>query len=115
MSDDVHARDEPVSQRHSQIDTNARRSIAGGVKGTIRFFAPSVVVGLLAPFLFPAMRRAARPVAKGVLKGALILGESIKEGAAGAREQITDLLAEVKAEREQEAAAESTAANKHDA
>jgi hypothetical protein len=45
----------------------------------------------------------------------LILGESIKEGAAEAREQIVDLIVEVKAEREQEAAAESAAAKKADA
>lgn len=81
-----------------------RRSISAGVKGTIRFFAPSVLVGLVAPFVFPAVRRAARPVVKGIVKGALSLSESIKEGTAGAREQVSDLLAEVRAEREKEAA-----------
>jgi hypothetical protein len=76
----------------------------GGVKGTLKFFAPSLLVGLVAPFLFPAVRRAARPVVKGVIKGALSLGESMREGSAGAREQMSDLLAEVRAERDRESA-----------
>ena len=80
-------------------------SIMRGVKGTIRFLAPSLLVGLAAPFLFPALRRAGRPAAKGLIKGALSLGESIKDGAAEAREHLGDLLAEVKAEREAEARA----------
>ena len=65
MSDDVHARGEQISQPHTRIDTNTRRSFAGGVLGTIRFFAPSIVVGLLAPVLFPAVRRAALAARKG--------------------------------------------------
>jgi hypothetical protein len=76
----------------------------GGVRGTLRFFAPSLLVGLVAPFVFPAMRRAARPVVKGAVKGALSLSESMREGAAVAREEFSDLLAEVKAERERESA-----------
>jgi hypothetical protein len=80
-----------------------RASIMHGVTGTIRFLAPSLLVGLAAPFIFPAMRRAVRPAAKGLIKGALSLGESIKDGASGAREHLGDLLAEVKAEREADA------------
>jgi hypothetical protein len=74
-----------------------------GIRGTFRLFWPSLVVGLVAPFVFPAIRRGAKPAAKGLIKGALSLSESIKEGAAAAREQFGDLLAEVKAEREIEA------------
>jgi hypothetical protein len=80
------------------------RSIGAGLAGTARFFAPSILVGLVAPFVFPPLRRAVKPVVKGVIKGVLSLSESVKEGAAEAREQVTDLLAEVRAEREQEAA-----------
>ena len=74
-----------------------------GIRDGILFLAPSLLVGLAAPFLFPAVRRAVRPAAKGLIKGALSLGESIKDGAIGAREHLGDLLAEVKAEREAEA------------
>jgi Protein of unknown function (DUF5132) len=98
---------ESSAETHGEVDravgTRATgRSFAAGVKGAVLFFTPSVVVGLVAPFVFPAIRRAARPVVKGVIKGALTLGESLKEGAAGAREELSDLLAEVKAEREKE-------------
>jgi hypothetical protein len=50
------------------------------------------------------MRRAARPVVKGAVKGALLLSESMREGAALVREEYGDLLAEVRAERAQESA-----------
>jgi hypothetical protein len=73
------------------------------IKGTLKLFGPSILVGLIAPLIFPPLRRGLKPAAKGVMKTALALGESIKEGTANAREQFTDLLAEVKAEREQEA------------
>jgi hypothetical protein len=91
--------------------TSPGTSFMRGVKGTLRFFAPSILVGLAAPFVFPPMRRAVRPAAKGLIKGTLSLSESIKEGAAAAREQLSDLLAEVKAEREAESQ-ESTSARK---
>jgi hypothetical protein len=87
------------------------------IRGTFRLFGPSLVIGLVAPFVFPAIRRGAKPAAKGLIKGALSLGESIKEGAAVAREQFGDLLAEVKAERDMEAqelASEKNARNKED-
>ena len=73
------------------------------VKGMLRTFGPSILVGLVAPFVFPALRRGVKPAAKGLIKGALTLSESIKEGTAAAREQLTDLLSEVKAERAEEA------------
>jgi hypothetical protein len=79
-----------------------------GIHGTLRLLGPTLVAGLVAPYVFPALRRAAWPAAKGVIKGALALSESIKEGAAGAREQLGDLMAEVRAEREQEATSRSS-------
>jgi Protein of unknown function (DUF5132) len=75
----------------------------GWMKGTLRLFGPSIVVGLAAPFVFPGLRRSLRPVMEGVVKGGLALSESFKEAAADAREQMSDLLAKVRAEREQEA------------
>jgi hypothetical protein len=104
------------SDAHGRADgaqaTGTGRSFVGGVKATLKFFAPSLLVGLVAPFVFPAMRRAARPVVKGAIKGALSLSESVKEGAAGAREHFSDLLAEVRAEREKEAADAASSANR---
>jgi hypothetical protein len=73
----------------------------------VRLLGPSLLVGLVAPALFPALRKAVRPAAKGFMKGALSLSESVKEGAVTAREQLTDLLTEVRAEREQESTAVS--------
>jgi hypothetical protein len=99
MSDQTHALEQVAKAVPRQ------HSLVAGMKGTLRFFAPSIIVGLAAPFVFPAMRRAFKPVTKGLIKGALSLGESMKEGAAEAREHISDLLVEVRAEREQEAAA----------
>jgi hypothetical protein len=71
-------------------------------RGTIRIFGPSLLVGLVAPYLFPAIRRGAKPAAKGVIRGAILLSESVKEGVTGAREQLSDLVAEVKADLAQE-------------
>jgi Protein of unknown function (DUF5132) len=79
------------------------RSFHGRFRATARLFGPTLAVGLVAPFIFPSLRRAAKPVAKGLIKGALILSESAKEAAAVANEHLTDLMAEVRAEREQEA------------
>jgi hypothetical protein len=81
----------------------SQRSIVTGVKKTVLFFTPSLTLGLVAPFVFPALRRAIRPAAKGLIKGALELSESVKEAASAGREQVSDLMAEVRFEREQEA------------
>jgi hypothetical protein len=59
------------------------------------------------------MRRAAAPVARGLVEGALTLGESIREGALRARERMGDVMVEVKAKRENEAA-QAAAAQKPD-
>jgi hypothetical protein len=107
MSDETHAARESISQVHAHLSASAGRSLLSGARGAARLLGPSIIVGLVAPFVFPAMRRAAGPVVKGLLKGALSLGESIKDGAVEARERIADTLAEVKAEREREAAAEA--------
>jgi hypothetical protein len=92
-----------------------RRAAVGWIKGTLRLFGPSVVVGLVAPFVFPGLRRAARPVTKGFIHGALSLSESFKEAATEAREQVSDWVAEVKAEREKEAQELASSQTKDDA
>jgi hypothetical protein len=79
------------------------RGVAGMIKGAARMFAPSLVIGLAAPVIFPPLRRAAKPLVKACVKSALSLSESVKEATANAKEQMTDLLAEVKAERAREA------------
>jgi hypothetical protein len=111
MSDETHGTREHIPQAH--LTAGVPRTIRGGFRGTLRFFAPSIIVGLVAPFVFPAMRRATGPVARGLVEGALTLGESIKEGVVRAREQMSDMLIEVKAKREKEAA-ESAAEHKPD-
>jgi hypothetical protein len=93
--------DNDAGAAHSSPPLSGRSR--GWAKGTLRLFGPSLVVGFIAPFIFPGLRRAARPVAKGIVKGALNLGESAKEAAVAAKEELTDLMAEVHAEREQEA------------
>jgi hypothetical protein len=95
------------SHGSTRVSTDKEGSLMKGIHGTWRVLGPSLLVGLVAPYIFPALRRAVRPAAKGVIKGALNLSESVKEGAAGAREQLSDLMAEVRTEREQEAASSS--------
>jgi hypothetical protein len=110
MADDTHGGGEHIPQ--AQVHFRAGPSRAA-LRGTIRFFAPSVIVGLVAPFVFPAMRRAVAPVARGLVEAGLTLGESIREGVLHAREQMADMLVEVKAKREKEAA-DAAAAQKPD-
>jgi hypothetical protein len=50
-----------------------------------------------------------RPLAKTLIKGYLVLSDMAKEFAAETGEQISDLVAEVKAEREAAVAAEAVA------
>jgi hypothetical protein len=73
------------------------------IKKTVRLFGPSLLVGLVAPLVFPIVRRAIGPVAKGVIKGGVLFTESLKDAAADARERISDAVAEVKAEQDQDA------------
>jgi Protein of unknown function (DUF5132) len=75
----------------------------GWIKGTARLFGPSIAVGLVAPFIFPRMRQALRPIAKGLIRGGLSVGESVTEAATATRAGLSDLVAEAKAERDREA------------
>jgi uncharacterized protein DUF5132 len=67
----------------------------GGVPGLL----VGVGVALAAPILLPAAATGARPLAKALIKGALVVGDSVKEVVAEAGEQLSDLVAEVRAER----------------
>jgi hypothetical protein len=81
----------------------ARRFSMVPIKKTVRLFGPSLLVGLAAPFVFPIVRRAFGPVAKGLIKGGVLFTESLKEAATDVRERINDAVAEVKAEQDQDA------------
>ncbi|MGE0679455.1 MAG: DUF5132 domain-containing protein [Candidatus Binatia bacterium] len=58
-----------------------------------------VGAALVAPVLFPAAGAVLRPVAKGLIKGGLYLVDATQEILAEGSEQLSDLVAEVKAER----------------
>ena len=73
------------------------------IKNTVRLFGPSLLVGLAAPFVFPVVRRSIGPLAKGLIKGGVLLTESLKDAAADARERFNDVVAEVKAEQDRDA------------
>lgn len=58
-----------------------------------------VGVALAAPALLPVVGTVVRPVAKGLIKGGLYLADTLQEVVAESGEQLSDLIAEVKAER----------------
>jgi hypothetical protein len=99
--------DSSIDVDQPPLSAGSKRPLSHSLATGMRLLGPSLLVGLVAPALFPALRKAVRPAAKGLVKGALSLSESVKEGAVTAREQLTDLLAEVRAEREQESTAVS--------
>jgi len=65
-------------------------------------FAPNVLVGvgivLAAPIVFPVVRGVFRPVAKSVIKGYLTVQDTVTEWTAETGEQVSDLVAEARAE-----------------
>lgn len=65
-------------------------------------YMPNIVLGvgvaLVAPVVLPAVAALMRPLAKGVIKGGLVLTDKMKEMTAEGSEQVSDLVAEVKAE-----------------
>ena len=64
-----------------------------------------VGVALVAPIILPAAAALMRPLAKSVIKGYLSLADKVKEAVAESGEQLSDLVAEARAERESELAA----------
>lgn len=57
-----------------------------------------VGVALAAPVLLPAAGAIVRPLAKGLIKGGLFVADSLRELVAEGGEQISDLVAEARAE-----------------
>jgi predicted tellurium resistance membrane protein TerC len=73
------------------------------LEDTLGSLGTAVLLGvgaaLVAPVLFPAAGAVLRPVAKGLIKGGLYLVDTAQEILAEGSEQLSDLVAEVKAER----------------
>jgi hypothetical protein len=69
-----------------------------GLKGAVPGILVILGVAMAAPIVLPAVAAVSRPLAKSLIKGYLVLADTIKEFAAEAGEQMGDLLAEVKAE-----------------
>jgi hypothetical protein len=65
-------------------------------------FAAGMLGGLLAPLVWPAASRAARPTVKRVMKAGVAAFERTREVAAEWAETASDLVAEVEAERAEE-------------
>ncbi len=84
-----------------------------GLKGSTGSVLVILGVALAAPIVLPAVASVSRPLAKTLIRGYLALADTVKEFAAEAQEQVSDLVAEVKAERTATmTAAAATAENK---
>jgi hypothetical protein len=81
-----------------------------GFKGAVPSILVVLGVAMAAPIVLPAVAAVSRPLAKTLIKGYLVLADTIKEFAAEAGEQVSDLVAEVRAEREATVGAEAAAA-----
>jgi hypothetical protein len=80
-----------------------------GLKGSVPSILVVLGVAMAAPIVLPAVASVSRPLAKTLIKGYLVLADTIKEFAAEAGEQVSDLVAEVKAERSAAGEAEAAA------
>ena len=72
------------------------------LKGSWSAALVGVGVALVAPTVLPAVGAALRPLAKSAIKGGVMLYDSVKETIAEAGEQVNDMVAEVRAEVEEE-------------
>jgi len=72
------------------------------LKGSWATALVGVGVALVAPTVLPAVGEALRPLAKGVIKGGVLLYDTAKEAIAEAGEQVNDMVAEVRSEIEEE-------------
>ncbi len=70
-----------------------------GLKGAVPSILVVLGVAMAAPIVLPAVAAVSRPLAKTLIKGYLVLADSIKEYIAEAGEQLSDLVAECQAER----------------
>jgi hypothetical protein len=69
--------------------------LKGGLPGLLL----GIGVTLAAPVLLPAASTGARPLAKALIKGGLVVAATVREVVAEAGEQLSDLVAEVQEER----------------
>ena len=74
------------------------------LKGSWGAALVGVGVALVAPTVLPAVGAAIRPLAKSVIKGGVLLYDTVKESIAEAGEQVNDMVAEVRAEVDEEVA-----------
>lgn len=81
-----------------------------GLKGSTGSILVILGAALAAPIILPAVASVSRPLAKTLIRGYLALADTIKEFAAEAQEQVSDLMAEVQAERTAPMAGAATAA-----
>lgn len=85
----------------------------GFVEDVMKSWGPSALVGVgvavAIPFVLPVLGKTLRPVAKAAVKGYLALSDAVHEQVAGAAEDLSDLVAEAKAERAAELAASALA------
>jgi hypothetical protein len=72
--------------------------LEGALKGWGGGLAIGVGAALVAPVVLPAAGAVVRPIAKGLIWGALLATDKMKELVAETREQMNDLVAEVRAE-----------------
>ena len=72
--------------------------LENGLKGLVPNMLIGVGIAIAAPILFPAAAAGLRPVAKTLIKGAVYVADSAKGLISEAGEQLSDLVAEVRAE-----------------
>jgi hypothetical protein len=84
-----------------------------GLSGSTKSILVILGVALAAPIVLPAVASISRPLAKTLIKGYLALTDMVKEFSAEAQEQVSDLVAEVKAERTADMAAAGAAGATH--
>ena len=82
--------------------TLERRGSSGRFGRLLTAVAAGVAGGLIAPLLYPAVARNARPVARKALKAGIAAVEQGRVAAAEFAEHASDLMAEARAEYEQE-------------
>ena len=68
-------------------------------KGSLTNILVVVGVAILVPVVLPVVVTMARPVVKGLIKGGMALADKAQEFVAGTGEPVSDLMAEVRAER----------------
>jgi Protein of unknown function (DUF5132) len=71
--------------------------------GVLNGWGPGLLIGVgvavAAPILLPAVAAGARPVARTLIKGGLVVAETVQGVVVEVGEQLSDLVAEVQAER----------------